>query len=158
MRHLFPQPVGVSEEILMDYYGRAAPLNPNNPAINVSLDNLRACLAAAPPLSSPHKDGWRVEHLTSLVVDPACGEALTSLMTTLAKGDVFDKIAILVSYATLVILLKKDAETMAHVKLLQGKAYLQPQMPLCMGSTLVKVASNCALLIKGSLDLAIGPT
>ena len=34
---------------------------------------------------------------------------------------------------------------MAAMKQAQGPAYLQPQRPLGMGSTFVKLASNCAL-------------
>jgi hypothetical protein len=91
-------------------------------------------------------------------VDPNFGEAPASLMMTMIKGDVSDKIADLLSPATLVVLLKKDAGTMVQLKRLQGDAYLKPQRPLGMGSTLVKVASNCALLIiKGSLGPAVGP-
>ncbi len=98
-----------------------------------------------------------MEHLSSLVVYPICGEILASLMTTLNKGDVSDKIADLLSSATLMVLLKKDAETMAHLRRLQGDAYLHPQRFLGMGSKLVKVASNCALLfIKGSIEPAVG--
>ena len=73
LRHLFSLPNGVSEEVLLDYYGPAAPPNYDKSAVCVSLDTLRACLAAALPLSSPHKDRWRVEHLSSLEADLACG-------------------------------------------------------------------------------------
>ena len=91
-------------------------------------------------------------------MDPACGEALGSLMTTLVEGDVSDNIADRLSSMTLVILLKKDAETMAQLKRLQGDAYMQPQTPLGMGFTLVKVALICTLLlIKGSLGPAVVP-
>jgi hypothetical protein len=80
-------------------------------------------------------------------------------MTILIKGDASDKIADLLSSATLVVLLKKDAKTMAHLKQLQGDAYLQHQRPLGIGSTLVKVASNCAMLInRGSLGPALRPS
>ena len=97
--------------------------------------------------------------LPSLPSDPVCGEALASLMTALVKGDVSHTIANLLSSATLVILLTKDAETMANMKLLQDDAYRQPPRPLGIGSTLMKVASNCALiLVKGSLGPAVGPT
>ena len=91
LRHLFSQSNGVSEEVLLDYYGPAAPPNHDNSAVCVFLDALRACLAAAPPLSSPHKDSWHVQHLSSLTTDLACGEALASLMTTLVKGDVSER-------------------------------------------------------------------
>ncbi len=81
-------------------------------------------------------------------------------MTTLVKGAVSDKIVDLLSTATLVILLKKDAETMTLLKSVQSDAYLQPQRSIGMGSTLVKVASNCALIhTKGSMGpVAVGPT
>jgi hypothetical protein len=58
-----------------------------------------------------------------------------------------------------VILLKKDAETMAEMKRRQGAAYLEPQRPLGMGSILIKVASKSAiLLLKGNLGPTLGPT
>ena len=63
------------------------------------------------------------------------------------------------SSATLVVLLKKDAEPMAEINIVMGDAYLQPQRPLVMGFTLVKLASNCALfLLKGNLGPSVGPT
>jgi hypothetical protein len=87
-----------------------------------------------------------------------CGEGLADHATSLVKGEVSDKVEDLLSIATLVVLLKKDAETIATMKRVQGTAYVQPQRPLRMGSTFIKVASNCALLlIRGSLDPAVGP-
>ena len=116
-------------------------------------------MVVVPPLSSPHKDGWRVEHLTSLAADSACGEALAVFGTTLVKGEVSNKIADLLSFATLIVLFKKDAETMAKLKRTQDAAYLQPQRSLGMGSTLAKVAYNFALLLlKGNLGPTVGPT
>ena len=47
-------------------------------------------------------------------------------MTTLIKGDVSNKVADLLSSATLAILPKKDTETMAQMKWEQGEEYLQP--------------------------------
>ena len=66
--------------------------------------------------AAPHKDGWRVEHLVLLVADQSCGEALATFMTTVIIGDVSKKIADLLSSATMVILLKKDVDTMAAMK------------------------------------------
>ena len=57
--------------------------------------------------------------------------------TSIILGDVSNKISNLLSSATLVVLLKKDANTMVAMKLAQGPAYLQPQRPLGMGSTFV---------------------
>ena len=62
------------------------------------------------------------------------------------------------SSATLVVLLKKDAKTMEAMKQAQGPAYLQPRRPLGMGSTFVKLASNCALhFIRGAMGPVVGP-
>jgi hypothetical protein len=48
---------------------------------------------------------------------------------------------------------------MAAMKEALGMDYLQPQRPLDMGSTLFKIASNCALLLlRGSLGVAVGPS
>jgi hypothetical protein len=80
-------------------------------------------------------------------------------MTVLIKGEVSDKIADLLSSASLVVLLKKDAETMAEIKRVIRDAYLRPQRPLGMESTFVKLASSCALsLLRGNIGPAIGPT
>jgi hypothetical protein len=80
-------------------------------------------------------------------------------MTTIIEGDVSNKIAVLLSSATLVIILKKDAKTMAAMKEELGVAYVQPHRSLGMGSTLVKNASNCALLMfRGSLGADVGPS
>ncbi len=99
-----------------------------------------------------------MEHLVPLVEDQACGEAIATFMTTLVTGVVSDKIADLLSSATMVILLKKDEETMAAMKATLGDAYIQPQRPLGMDSTLVMTASICALLLlRGSLGAADGP-
>jgi hypothetical protein len=126
--------------------------------VRITLEILRICLAVAPPLSSPHKDWWRTKHLSQLAPNDACGEALATLATSIIQGDVSDKISQLLSSTTFVVLLKKDAETMAAMKQAQGLAYLQPQRPLNMGSTFVKLASNCALhLIRGSMGPAVGP-
>ena len=53
----------VSEAYLLAYYGpQAAPLQ-DPPPSTVTLYMLRECLAAIPPISTPHKDKWRNEHL-----------------------------------------------------------------------------------------------
>jgi hypothetical protein len=43
-------------------------------------------------------------------------------MTSLIKGEVSNKIADLLSSAALVVLLKKDAESVVEMKILQGDA------------------------------------
>ena len=99
-----------------------------------------------------------MDHLVPLVADQACGDALTKLITTIARGDVSERITDLLSSATLRILLKKEAETMAAMKEALGADYVQPQRPLGMGSILVKIESNCALILpRGSLGVVVGP-
>jgi hypothetical protein len=65
----------------------------------------------------------------------------------------------ILSSATLIVLLKKDAATMEALKQQQGKAYRQPQWPIGMGTTLVKAACNCALMmVKEAMGPAVGPS
>ena len=100
-----------------------------------------------------------MEHLAPLVVDQAYGKALAAFMTTVIRKNVSKKIADLLTSATLVILLKKDVDAMAAMKEAMVVNYLQPQGPLGMGLTLVKIASNSALiLLCGSLGGAVGPS
>jgi hypothetical protein len=92
-------------------------------------------------------------------MDHAYGEDLASLMNIVIRGDVSNKIADLLSSATLVIPLKKDADTMATMKEALELNYLHSQRPLGTGSTLIKIASNCALLLlHDSLGVVVGPS
>jgi len=117
-------------------------------------------LVAAPPLLTPHKDGWRKEHFCENAKDPACGAALANLMTAVVAGDVPSKtveIYCLHRYSS--SLSKKDAEVMEALKRQYGLTYVQPQLPIGMGTAIVKVASNCALLlVKDAMGLAVGPS
>ena len=54
---LFPDLGVVDPQDLIDLYGLAAPPLEEHPSPVVTLELLRTCLAAAPPLSSPHRDG-----------------------------------------------------------------------------------------------------
>jgi len=89
---------------------------PDAELARITLEILGTCLVVAPALSSPHKDGWRSEHLSHLASDDECGEALAPFATSIIVGDVSDKISNLLSSATLVVLLKKDADTMVAMK------------------------------------------
>jgi hypothetical protein len=90
-------------------------------------ETLRACLATAPPtLSSPPKDGCRNEHFVDLARDPACGAALARVLAGVVTSDVPQKTANILSSATLIVLLNKDAATMEALKQQLGEAYLQP--------------------------------
>ena len=63
---LFPDPGVVDPQDLLDYFGPEAPPLEDQPSSVVTLELLRTCLASAPPLSSPHRDGWRNEHMDEL--------------------------------------------------------------------------------------------
>ena len=48
---------------------------------------------------------------------------------------------------------------MEALKRQRGLVYIQPQRPIGMGPTIVKVACNCALLlVKDAMWLAVGPS
>ena len=156
---LFPKPGIVSPHDLLDYFGPAAPPLDDPLPTTTTLETPRACLATAPPLSSPHGDGWRNEHFVDLARDQACGVALARVLTVVVSGDLPQKTAYILSSATLIILLKKDAETMETLKQQMGDAYLQPQRPIGMGTTIVKMACNCALpMVKEAMGPAVGPS
>jgi len=100
-----------------------------------------------------------VEHLVPLVAYQAYGEALAELMAIIVREDIPQKIVDLLSSATLVILLKKNAATMATMKEYLDFAYVNPQRPLGMGSNAVKIASISAdLILCGSLGAVVGPS
>jgi hypothetical protein len=80
-------------------------------------------------------------------------------MTDVYTADVLSKTADILSSATLVILLKKDATAMEQLKRRLGPTYVHLQRPIGMGMAIVKVACNCALLlVKGAMGPAVGPT
>jgi hypothetical protein len=110
-------------------------------------------------MSNPHKEGWRNEYFTEMARDPVCGEALANLMTTVVLGDIPAKTTNIMSSAALIVLLKKDATSMDAIKHQQGAAYAQPQRPIGMGTTIVKVACNGALLlVKDAMGPPLGPS
>jgi hypothetical protein len=159
LQTLFPEPSEVTQTDLLDYYDPIAPPQIDSLPTQVTLTTLKRCIATALPLSFSNKDGWRVDHLVPLVADEDCGEALASFLTSIIKGHVSNKIADLLSSATLAIILKKDTETMAAMKSKLVAAYVHPRRPLGMGSTLVKITSSYALLLlRGSLRAVVGPT
>jgi len=76
---------------------------------------------------------------------------------TVVQGDVPQKTEDIMSSATLIVLLKKDAEQMEALKGKHGEAYLQPQRPIGMWTALVILACSCALtMVKDAMGLAVG--
>jgi hypothetical protein len=105
-------------------------------ATTITPDMVQKCLASIAPLTTPHKDGWRAEHLLSLCVDQDCAAAFTDLMAALAAGDVTDNICDILSFAPLVVLLKKLEAEMRALRRKQGPAYRHPHRPLGMDNTI----------------------
>jgi hypothetical protein len=94
-----------------------------------------------------------------LARDSACGTTIARVLTAIVAGDVPQKTVDILSSATLIVLLKKDAATMESLKQQQGEAYRQPQRPIEMGTTLVKPACNCALtMVKEAMGPVVGPS
>jgi hypothetical protein len=157
---LFPAPRGgLAPEDLLAYYDPPAIPLLDKPPPTITLDLLRQCLDAAPPLSTPHNDGWRNEHFIELMKDPACGMALADFLIVVHIGDVPSKMADILSPTTLVVLFNKDEATMEEMKRRLGPTYVHLQGPVDMGMALVKVACNCALLlVKESMGATVGPT
>ncbi len=78
----------MSQTDFLDFYGPVAPPLEDAPPNVVTADVLLACLEAAPPLSSPHKNGWRNEHFVEMAKDPACAAAMARMLTAVVTGDV----------------------------------------------------------------------
>ena len=121
---------------LMAYYGPPTAPLPDQPPHVIVVDLLRKCLDAAPPLSTPHKDGCKNEHLSELAKDDFCGAALASITNVVYSGDVLSKTAYILSSATLIVLLKKDARAMEEMKVRLGPTYVQPQHPIGITSNI----------------------
>ena len=92
-----------------------------------------------------HKDGWRAEHLLAFCMDPDCAATFIEVITALDDGDVTDDTCDLMSFANLVVLLKKVEEELEALNRKQGQAYRQPHRPLGMGNTIAKIAASCVL-------------
>jgi hypothetical protein len=80
-------------------------------------------------------------------------------MTTVYTVDVPTKTANILSSATLVVLLKKDAAAMEVMTRKLGPTNVQPQRPIGMGMAIVKVEFKLVLLlVKEAMGSAVGPT
>ena len=85
---LHPGPGGVRDEDLSKLYGEPKPVVADRRSTNIKVAKVRECIADAPPLTSPHRDGWRMEHLGALSRDDALASALATLISNIASVDV----------------------------------------------------------------------
>ena len=114
---------------------------------------VQACLEAIAQLTTPHKDGWRAEHLLALSANLSCVEALADLIRAVAMRDATDATCDILSSATLVVLLKKTEAEMVALREAQGDAFFQPQRPLGVEGAITMLATSCVL---GVVDTAVG--
>jgi hypothetical protein len=86
---MHPASRGVLYEDLVELYEEPTPVNTTAPAPNIAVDKMRECIAAAPPLTSPHRDGWsRMEHQEALSRDETFAATLATFISNIARGDV----------------------------------------------------------------------
>ena len=130
---LFKEPSVVEEETLRHLYGSRVTPTRESTVVTITPDDVYKCLAEVAPLTTPHRDGWRAEHLLAICKDADCGAAFTDVIAALTDGDVTDETCDLLSSGTIVVL-KKTEEEMETLKLNQGQLYRQPQRHLGMGS------------------------
>ena len=84
----YPEARGVSREAMFLLNNMTEQVTRKMTKIWTSLDTLKECLAAAPPLSLPHRDGWRNELLEALTRDDVCDGVVTSFIANVANGRV----------------------------------------------------------------------
>jgi hypothetical protein len=130
---------------LIDLYGEPIPVVVDMTATTIMLNKVRECIAAASPLTSPHRDGWRMEHLEILSRDDAFATALATFISNIAIGDVPATTADYLALATLVALLKKSEVDIHALRELLGPYFFLPIRPLAMACVFVKLACNCVL-------------
>ena len=158
IRLLHPEPGIVDEADLRDLYGAPAPVTRESTKLDTATDVVLECLDAAAPLSSPHRDGWRFEHMQALARDSACADQLARVVNAIVRADVPESVASILSSSTLTVLLKKDAETMEQMMRDKGPAYVQPSRPLGMGCVLAKLANSCVMRhLRGFVADIVGP-
>ena len=108
----------MEEETLRKLDGpKFTPTRDESMSVTLKPEKVLLNLAVVAPLTTPHKDGWRAEHLLPLCKDKECGAAFTNLVASLVAGDVTDDTCDLLSSATLAVLFKKIDEEMEALKL-----------------------------------------
>ena len=129
---MYPAPGGVLYEDMVELFGEPKPVDATASAPNIGVDKVRECIAAAPLLTSPHRDGWRMEHLEELSRDGAIADALATFISNIATGNVHAVTADYLASATLVALLKKGDEDTQALRDLLGPGFVLQIRPLAM--------------------------
>ena len=84
--YLFKEHSVVDEESLRRLYGLRATPTRESTAVTITPEDVYKCLVEVAPLTTPHKDGWRAEHLLALCKDADCGAAFTDVIAALVAG------------------------------------------------------------------------
>ena len=63
---MFKEPGSVDEETLRRLYGPRVTPTRESMAVTLTPEDVYKCLATVTPLTTPHKNGWRAEHLLAL--------------------------------------------------------------------------------------------
>jgi len=82
---LHPAHGEVNHDYLTNLYGEPRKVIRDGASTTIRVDKVREYIAAAPPpLTSPHMDGWRMEHLEALARDGAFTAALAAFISNIA--------------------------------------------------------------------------
>jgi len=145
LSRMHPAPGEVLHQDLIDLYGEPIPVVVDKTKTTIPLDMVSECIAAESPLTSPHRDGWRREHLELLSRDDAFATAMTTSISNIATGEFCATTADYLASATLVALLKKSEEDIHALQELLGLDFVLPIRLLAMACVFVKLACYCVL-------------
>jgi len=123
-------PGGFLYEDLVELFGEPKPVEATASAPNIGVDKVRECIAAALPVTSPHRDGWRMEHLEALARDHAFAATLATFISNIATRNVPSVTADYLTSATIVALLKKSEEDTQAFVAIVADPRLQCILPL----------------------------
>jgi hypothetical protein len=114
-------PGDVRDEDLFELYGEPKPVVADRSSTTIKVAKVRECVATAPPpLTSPHRNGWRMKHLEALSRDDAFASALATFISNIASGDVLTTTTDYFVSTTLVALLKKNENDIKALRELLG--------------------------------------
>jgi hypothetical protein len=121
LTQMHPAPGVILQHDLVDLFGEPIAVVMDTSATTIPVDKVRECIAAAPPpLTSPHRVGWRMEHLETLPGDDAFATALATFISNIAIGEFPATTVNYLASATLVALLKKNEEHIHALRELLG--------------------------------------
>ena len=97
--NLFKEPCVVDEATLRRLYGPRVTPTRESTAVTITLDDVYKRLEEIAPLTTPHRDGWRAEHLLALCKDADCEATFCVVIAALTDEDVTDVTCHLLSFS-----------------------------------------------------------